>query len=299
MPLNVDKISTGSLSVNGNEITSGAGIIGSQYIFVSANGTPTENATELQVAYDKAKTMSPSQPNRITIICGPGKYEFPNSSPFTLDTAFIDLVSLTGNRDVFLYTTSSSTNLTTDNNIDISTDNVFVKGVDASTSVWRNLKGGVLSPGSFRISNSLSNLTCENCKGGSVSFGGGGETASGTFTNCVGGNVSFGSGGGTASGTFTNCVGGDGSFGGNGTASGTFTNCVGGVGSFGLIASGTFTNCMSDGSSFGNATLSGKLFYCRLTTGTFNSVSGGGKTLYCIDGNNDPNNQGFTPQNIV
>jgi uncharacterized Zn-binding protein involved in type VI secretion len=180
-------------------ITVGGGLEGTNYIYVAANGTPIENATELQLAYDKAKTMSPSQPNRITIICGPGKYEFPNSSPFTIDTAFIDLVSLTGNRDVFLYTTSNNTNLTTTYNIDITTDNVFVKGVDASTSVWVNLKGGVLSSGSFRISNSLSNLTCENCKGGSVSFVGGGD-ASGTFTNCVGGNVSFG-GNGTASGT--------------------------------------------------------------------------------------------------
>jgi len=281
MPLNVDKISTGSLSVNGNEITSGAGIMGSQYIFVSANGTPTENATELQVAYDKAKTMSPSQPNRITIICGPGKYEFPNSSPFTLDTAFIDLVSLTGNRDVFLYTTSSSTNLTTDYNIDISTDNVFVKGVDATTEIWVDLKGPSLLNGSFNVSDDLSMLVCENCQGGNNSFSPSFGTVSGTFTNCAGGINSFGIFG-TASGTFTNCVGGDSSFGAAGTASGTFTNCVGGDSSFGAAG-----------------TLSGKLFYCRLTTGTFNTVSGGGKTLYCIDGNNDPNNQGFTPQNIV
>lgn len=261
------------------------GLAGTKYIFVAANGTPTENATDLHVAYDKAKTMSPSQPNRITIICGPGKYEFPNSSPFTLDAAFIDLVSLTGNRDVFLYTTSSNTNLTTDYNIDISTDNVFVKGVDASTPVWVDLKGGLLVSGSFKIANSLDNLICENCKGQSnpltSSFGGNGSTASGTFTNCVGGSNSFG-GSGTASGTFTNCIGDTGSFGGGGTASGTFTNCISGNGSFG-----------------DNGTLSGKLFYCRLTTGTFNAVSGSGKTLYCIDGNNDPNNQGFTPQNIV
>ncbi|CAB4175522.1 hypothetical protein UFOVP972_232 [uncultured Caudovirales phage] len=303
------------------------GLAGTKYIFVAANGTPTENATDLHVAYDKAKTMSPSQPNRITIICGPGKYEFPNSSPFTLDAAFIDLVSLTGNRDVFLYTTSSNTNLTTDYNIDISTDNVFVKGVDASTPVWVDLKGGLLVSGSFKIANSLDNLICENCKGqsnpltssfggngstasgtfmncvgGYNSFGGNGSTVSGTFTNCVGSYNSFGGNGSTASGTFTNCVGGSNSFGGSGTASGTFTNCIGDTGSFGGggTASGTFTNCISGNGSFGdNGTLSGKLFYCRLTTGTFNAVSGSGKTLYCIDGNNDPNNQGFTPQNIV
>jgi hypothetical protein len=43
-------------------------------------------------------------------------------------------------------------------------------------------------------------------------------------------------------------------------------------------------------------TLSGKLFYCRLTLGTFATVSGSGRTYYCVDGNGDPNNQGFTAQ---
>ena len=279
------------------------GLAGTKYIFVAANGTPTENATDLQVAYDELKTLSPSTTNRLTLIAAPGKYEFPNSSPFTLDTAFIDLVSLTGNKDVFLYTTSSDTNLTTYYNIDISTDNVFVKGVDASTLVWVDFKGPTTQNGSFNVSNDLPMLVCENCQGGANSFGGFAGISSGTFTNCVGGNSSFGGFAGTASGTFTNCVGNANSFGGSaGAASGTFMNCVGDAGSFGGggTASGTFTNCVGNANSFGgNGTLSGKLFYCRLTTGTFNAVSGSGKTLYCIDGNNDPNNQGFIPQNIV
>ena len=111
--------------------------------------------------------------------------------------------------------------------------------------------------------------------GSLVVIGGGGGTASGTFTNCQGGGSSFGHGG-TASGTFNNCQGGDYSFGGNGgTASGTFTNCTGGDSSFG-----------------GNGgTASGKLYYCRLTSGTFKTVSSGGRTVLCIDGNNNQNNQ--------
>lgn len=75
------------------------------------------------------------------------------------------------------------------------------------------------------------------------------------FDVCTGGDAAFGGGGGTASGTFTNCTGGDVAFGGFGT-------------------------------------LSGKLYYCRLTTGTFETVSGGGITRLCIDGNNAENNQG-------
>jgi len=128
--------------------------------------------------------------------------------------------------------------------------------------------------------------TFTNCTGGGDAFGSGG-TASGTFTNCTGGDYSFG-GGGTASGTFTNCTGGDYSFGDEGTASGTFTNCTGGDYSFGGAgtASGTFTNCTGGDYSFGGAggTLSGQLYYCRLTTGSFQTLAEGGKLRACVDG---------------
>ena len=95
-----------------------------------------------------------------------------------------------------------------------------------------------------------------SCLGGDNSFGGSGGTASGTFTNCTGTDYSFGGGGGTASGTFNSCIGGDNSFGGG-----------------------------------GSGTLSGFLYYCRLTSGTFETVSGSGRTVLCIDGNNNQNNQ--------
>jgi hypothetical protein len=54
-----------------------------------------------------------------------------------------------------------------------------------------------------------------------------------------------------------------------------------------------FTNCIGGASSFGgdSATLTGKLYYCRLTSGTFQTVSGAGITRYCIDGNDATNNQ--------
>lgn len=189
----------------------------------------------------------------------------------------------------------------------------FGFGVTAS-GTFTNCEGGA---GSFGYAGTASGIFT-NCVGGSASFGGFG-TASGIFTNCIGGGfsfgsfvtasgtfnycqggaVSFGSGGGTASGTFTNCVGNIESFGGFGTADGIFTNCQGGESSFGGgggTASGTFTNCQGGVYSFGNGgTLSGKLYYCRLTSGltpgTFETVSGGGRTIYCIDGNNNTNNQ--------
>jgi hypothetical protein len=107
---------------------------------------------------------------------------------------------------------------------------------------------------------STANGIYENCIAtGTNSFGGGGNTASGTFRRCVGGNGSFGgstNNGGTASGVFEFCSGGDNSFGGGsnagGTASGSFFCCSGG------------THCF--GSSGGTAgTLSGKLLSCKMS----------------------------------
>jgi hypothetical protein len=74
------------------------GLEGTNYLFVSANGTDVENGDQLKAAYDEAKTKSPSANNRITVIAAPGNYDFGGS--FTMDTEFIDLVSLDGNRSI-------------------------------------------------------------------------------------------------------------------------------------------------------------------------------------------------------
>lgn len=282
--------------------TVGGGLEGTQYVFVAADGTAVENAAELQAAYVTAQGMSPGVKNRITVIAAPGNYNF-GVAPFIMNTQYIDLVSLDGNRSIVFNSTP------TEGTISITANDVFVNGVDV---VSKN----------FTIADSLNLLKVENCKGGNFSFGGGGGiTVSGTFTNCIGGNASFGSAG-TASGTFVNCVGGDsqsgnGAFaggfggfasgvftncvaggssfgGGAGTASGTFTNCIGGQFSFGtfLAASGTFTNCQGNDSFGLYGTLTGKLYYCRLTSGSFQAVTSPGVTRLCIDGNNVENNQG-------
>ena len=143
-----------------------------------------------------------------------------------------------------------------------------------------------------------------NCKGGELSFGnegfgtGGTGYASGIFKNCVvNGYSGFAGYYGVASGTFENCVSAEEGFGTSGTASGVFNNCVGGAQSFGRRgnASGVFTNCVGGSESFGagiGGTLTGKLYYCRLTSGAFQTVSGGGITRLCLDGSNVENNQG-------
>ena len=146
-----------------------------------------------------------------------------------------------------------------------------------------------------------------NCKSEGVnSFGGDAGTASGIFMNCEGEDQNFGGVNSTASGTFTNCKGSANAFGGfNGTASGIFTNCRGNQQSFGGgfapgsgTCSGELNNCIAGVNSFGgNGILSGKLYYCRITSfgsgvGTFRTVSSPGVTRLCIDANNNENNQG-------
>ena len=185
------------------------GLGGTQYVFVAANGTDVQNAAELQAAYVTAQGMSPSITNRITVIAAPGNYDF-STANFVMSTQYIDLVSLDGNRSIVFNGL---------NTIDITADDVFVRGVDVGTLT-------------FTLANSLNLLRVENCQGGDYSFGGFG-TASGVFTNCIGGNLSFGK--------------------------------------IGI--------------------LNGFLYYCRLTLGTFQTVSGGGRTVLCIDGNNNQNNQ--------
>lgn len=302
---------TGNIGPTG---ATGSGISGSQYILVTANGTDVENAIELQNAYDLAKTMSPTASNRITIIAAPGKYNF-ITADFEMDTEYIDLVSLDGNRSVILNNVAHS--------IRVNANNVFVKGIDVGTKTFQT---GTLG-------SNLDQIKIVNCKGGDYSFGYLNSVFSGTFMDCEGGDFSFGwpdaGSAGTpnlVSGTFTNCKAGSNSFGGNGNTSGTFIDCEAGDYSFSFSsffsvnASGTFTNCKAGNYSFGSGgnsgglasgifnnceggqysfagygatqgTLSGKLYYCKLSLGQFATVTIPGRTYYCVDGDGNTNNQ--------
>jgi hypothetical protein len=168
-------------------------------------------------------------------------------------------------------------------------------GSGIASGTFINCNGLSESFGGGSLGNSSG--TFQKCIGGNLSFGGDG-TASGTFNNCVGGNYSFGGdngSGGVASGTFNNCVGGDNSYGESifGVSSPTLNNCVGGTNSFGVSAfSGKASYCIGGSGSFASAgTLRGQLYWCRLTSGTFATISSGGRTIYCIDGSNNTNNQ--------
>lgn len=288
------------------------GLAGTNYILVSADGTAEENADELQAAYDKAKTLSPSINNRITILLANGYYDFPQD--FELDEDYIDLVSLDGNRSVIFNGIGT---------IEILANDVFVKGINV---LGKN----------FTIADDLNLLTVENCQGGDFSFGGvaSGETeiiVSGKFINCQGGDLSFaGNGEATGyfkdclagdesfgyldtSGTFVNCQGGDFAFGFAGVMNGTFENCTAGLASFGslgVIIDSEAKRCEATGFSFGyqavgivdsvfdtcvaglgsygtdyNIVNEGRYYYCRLTEGQFSEPSLGG-FLFGIDGDN-------------
>ena len=159
-------------------------------------------------------------------------------------------------------------------------------GGGTASGTFTNCTGGA---GAFGGYGGTASGTFTNCTGGADALGGDGDTASGTFNYCTGRDYAFGGNGGTASGTFTNCTGGNSAFGGDeGTASGTFTNCTGGNFAFGgkSTASGTFTNCTGGNNAFGGngGTLSGQLYYCRLTTGSFQTLAEGGKLRACVNG---------------
>jgi hypothetical protein len=274
---------------------------GSNYLFVKADGTPSQNSTELSASYVQAKASSPSATNRISILVSPGEYAF--ASTFTLDTQYIDVVSLTGECDVLV--TGSGT-------IAVTANDVYVRGIDVDVK-------------NFTIVNSLPLLKVNNCKGGDLSFGGypdqitggipsPGYTMAGTFINCEGGNISF-AGNGSAYGTFINCTAGSGSFGNycDGTfidctagdssfatlgdiEGGTLENCVGGTDSFasvGNIEGAILKNCTGGQNSFAfNTGISGILQDCRLTTGNFSStgvnLTPGGQLITCINSDNTP-----------
>jgi len=270
---------------------------GSNYIFVEANGTPIQNSGYLSSSYDLAKLTNPTGSDRFSVLLGPGYYEF--NSDFIIDTEYIDVVSLTGDRDVYI--TGSGT-------IVIIADNVYVKGIDVGSK-------------NFTITGSFPNTIIKNCKGGDESFGGDSNSSSfnpftmaGTFIDCEGGDYSF-AGNGFAYGTFINCIGGDYSFG--NFCDGIFTNCGGGNNSFayqGNIEGGLIENCTGGEQSFAfngsiispsvlknctggygsftdaNGAIEGLLQNCKLNSGNFSaltsSVTGNGGIRECINDDN-------------
>jgi hypothetical protein len=115
----------------------GGGISGNRYKYISGNKTTLENAQDIIDAYDYAKTVTLSSTERYTILIGPGEYGF--NSTFTLDTDYIDIVSLSGNPDVvfnredlidpFDYDTDTFDVIERGVVLGVSSSNVYIKGI--------------------------------------------------------------------------------------------------------------------------------------------------------------------------
>tara|TARA_B100000035_G_scaffold89863_1_gene75777 strand:+ start:316 stop:1299 length:984 start_codon:yes stop_codon:yes gene_type:complete len=273
---------------------------GKNFILVDSDNSPELNALNLSSSYVEAKSLSPSINNRVSVLITPGKYSF--SSEFKVDTQYIDLVSLTGDCDVFI---------TGSNTLNVTANDVYLRGIDVYTK-------------NFTIGDNLNSLKMKSCKGGANSFGGAtdpiiGATASigtlvtGKFIDCEGGDNSFG-GNGLAYGTFLDCIGGDGSFGFD--CNGTFENCTGGNWSFAgehNIEGGSFKNCTGKENSFASigdikvgstledctgekdsfassptSNIEGNLIKCILTSGSFSEVNiiNSGSFTLCINEEN-------------
>ena len=242
----------------------GGGLTGTRYIYVAADGTPTENGAALVAAYSTAQTMSPTSTSRVWIVAAPGYYT--HAFGLTMATDYIDLVSLDGNRSVIFDGMSFL----------ITATNAFVRGIVANSGL--NLGGG------------QTNLVMQNCKSGDFSFGTF-VTVAGTFIDCEAGGYSFGFGSGySLSGTFIRCTAGTNSFGQGMDVSGSLTDCVSGIRSFaygsGSVISGTLNGCRADIESFGSANgssgITGVLLYCVAPSGGFGTVSGSGKIRLSI-----------------
>lgn len=204
--------------------------------------------------------------DKSTLIVGPGYYEVPVK--FDLTIPYVDVVSLTGEADVFLSSTDGGDSL------QISTNNIYVKGINTGTET-------------ISINGTFTNLTMENCIGlGDYSFAGETVSLPSTFINCEGGIGSFGGLGSDCTGIFINCKGGIGSFGGgSGSASGTFTNCTASYSSFGgEEASGIFENCKAEQDSFGGSVSSGTFRNCVTTYNGFAQNGKASGNFYNCDG---------------
>jgi hypothetical protein len=297
------------------KIDSGLRILGStygnKYVLVNGNGTPEENAAELQAAYDYAKELRAANPisvdgsnqlssaDRYSVVISPGEYTF--NTYFAIDTDGIDVISLTGGRDVVI-----NIPITNDLNSAFATsvwiqdvDYITVRGINTQTHQFRTEVYGI-------------NVLIENCKGGGPSFAfgdrgldptthyGKGPQTSSTFKNCEGGDYSFLPYTRNNYATFIDCKGGMYSFGAFAEAALNHfcTNCTAGAYSFGYsfkgFAAGSYTNCTGREACFVSYPVGDKIVQSIITNCTAGAdsfafsatLTSFGKIINCVGGNN-------------
>jgi hypothetical protein len=231
------------------------------------------------------------QVNEISLIIGPGNYEFTES--WVVDIP-MHIVSLTGNEDVNLFISGESETpslIFSYNQVNFALNDYGInyvwkiKGIvqgrnkyvqfqpiKINTSINFIIENCIsLSEGGFSSDDGYAlNVDFINCKGDYLSFNA--QVCNGTYNNCISGGYSFGYQALEINGVYNNC-----SFYLPSTGSGwycfgfasvncfgNYRNCVGARGSFGReceLLAGTFDNCIGDRSSFG--------FRANVVTSTF------------------------------
>jgi hypothetical protein len=276
--------------VQGNEtvkvpVSKLGGLIGTEYVFVSASGTDVENAAELQAAYDLAVTKA-------TPIVTPINIPLSNASDlgggvYNISVAnFLDQSYFVPGPTYNVIINGTSYQMFVQGNMG---NMIFVSGLVPGLSftslildVTTYPKVTVIAaPGNYNFENSTFIMHTENVSlvslDGNRSIIFNSSDSEGTLwllannvylkgvdvqtkslsvasglnkvivENCKGGNYSFGFGG-DISGTYINCEGGDYSF-----ASMSMSSAP--IGVYGNLsspaASGTFTDCVAGGVSFG------------------------------------------------
>ena len=263
---NADPVNWELLAEKGADGTSGGGLAGDSFIYVDASyGTEVDNGSVLINAVQQAIFADPygnpkSNSNRMTVLVPPGNYDL-GTNTLTLTTSFINVVSLTGNRDVTIKTSSNTAVIVGDEVklIGIKTD----KKITVNSGAFVEIENCQAGYNSFGAENFMTLVgTFKNCESLGQSFGWGNNlTIGATFIDCKSGAGSFGFGNNNSiQGTFINCTADTNSFGSgiNGNISGTFIDCTAGQNSFGyassgfVILQGTFKNCTAGASSFGS-----------------------------------------------
>ena len=278
---------------------------GQNYRVVYAkNLNPQQNGVELYNAYIFAKLQNPngqplSDTNRFVIFLSPGVYNFIGSD-ITLDTPYIDIVSLSGEADVFI------TSLVSNIPITVATSDIRLRGFDLGSQA-------------IHITSSYGNNYFENIIGGEYNFSSPSNAGAiaGNFKNCVGGNHSFGganNGQAVYDSTFENCSAGQWSFGFD-VSDSNFKNCTASFSSFGLntingctltdcqsklgdcfgvntgITNSTLTNCNAGSYSFGRTNgatqlLDSTFINCTASEGSFSNNIENSTFLNCKAGDN-------------
>jgi len=269
---------------------------GTAHIFVVPAENPSDSGTNLLDAYLEVKTLTPNgaplaADNRAVLVVPPGIYDL-GTNELTLDTAFVDLVGLTTNRDSQQIIGASNGPGTgvlrqTADNVRIANLRVACTrnaGGLASTSADPAAYFPTMDGAATRITN------CEFVSDGANAHSTRvGNVYAGVYTDCTAGRLAFGSGnGGDASGEFLRCSAGNFAFGTFGDASGTFTDCQAGQSSFGALgnASGVFLRCVAGNQSFANnGEATGRFVDCSggsasfggfgIASGEFNGCTGG------------------------